>query len=191
MKGSKIFKKFSFLLKLLTVVMAVVPEFIKQFLWNCSSPFSGIVALAIRYSILKSSCLACGDNVYVGANVIIKGIRQLEVGNNVSIHTGCYLDASGGINIGSEVSIAHHCTIMSFNHTWDDPFVAIKYNPVIYKSVKIANDVWIGCAARIMPGVMINNRSVIAAGAVVVSDVESNTLVGGVPARKIKRLIES
>lgn len=190
MAGKEKFRKFSGLIKLMSLTMSITPQFLRRFLWDLSSSFSGIIALTIRYSLLRSSCLSCGDNIYIGSNVMIKGFHLLKIGNNVSIHTGCYLDASGGIEIEENVSIAHQSTIMSFNHTWDDSSVPIKYNPVVYKKVKIESDVWIGCAVRIMPGVTIHKRSVIAAGAVVVRDVESNTLVGGIPAKKIKWLTE-
>ena len=52
--------------------------------------------------------------------------------------------------------------------------------------VHIGNDVWIGGNVTILPGVTIGNNVVVAAGAVVTKDVPDNTLVGGVPARKIK-----
>ena len=54
------------------------------------------------------------------------------------------------------------------------------------KPVVIGNDVWIGGNVTILPGITIGNNVVVAAGAVVTHDVPDNTLVGGVPARKIK-----
>ena len=54
--------------------------------------------------------------------------------------------------------------------------------------VRIGNDVWIGGNVTILPGVTIGNNVVVAAGAVVTEDVPDNTLVGGVPARKIKEI---
>ena len=57
------------------------------------------------------------------------------------------------------------------------------------KPVRIGNDVWIGGNVTILPGVTIGNNVVIAAGAVVHEDVPDNCLVGGVPASKIKDLV--
>lgn len=54
--------------------------------------------------------------------------------------------------------------------------------------VKIGNDVWIGGKASIMPGVTIGSNVVIAGGAVVTNDVSDNSMVGGVPAKLIKKL---
>ena len=54
--------------------------------------------------------------------------------------------------------------------------------------VRIGNDVWIGGNVTILPGVTIGNNVVVAAGAVVTKDIPDNTLVGGVPAKKIRDL---
>ena len=51
----------------------------------------------------------------------------------------------------------------------------------------IGNDVWIGCNAVICRGVQVGDGAVVAAGAVVTKDVEPYTIVGGVPARLLKR----
>jgi acetyltransferase-like isoleucine patch superfamily enzyme len=54
------------------------------------------------------------------------------------------------------------------------------------EEVHIGNDVWIGEGVTIPGGVIIGDGSVIAAGAVVVKNVEAYTIVGGIPARRIK-----
>lgn len=59
---------------------------------------------------------------------------------------------------------------------------------LIQKPITIGNDVWIGGNVTVIGGVHIGNNVVIGAGAVVTSDVPDNTVVSGVPARKIKEL---
>ena len=54
--------------------------------------------------------------------------------------------------------------------------------------IRIGNDVWIGANATVLPGVTIGDGAVVAAGAVVTRDVEPLTVVGGVPARPLKRI---
>ncbi len=54
--------------------------------------------------------------------------------------------------------------------------------------IHIGNRVWIGAGAIITRGVTIGDGAVIAAGAVVTKDVEENTIVGGVPAKLIKKI---
>ncbi|QEI09365.1 CatB-related O-acetyltransferase [Pigmentiphaga aceris] len=66
---------------------------------------------------------------------------------------------------------------------WPIPH-SFEYGP---KQAVIGNDVWIGAYARIMGGVKIGDGAVIAAGSVVTHDVEPYTIVGGVPAKPIKK----
>lgn len=56
-----------------------------------------------------------------------------------------------------------------------------------YNNTKIGNDVWIGSNAIIRGGISIGNGAVIAAGAVVNRDVEPYNIVGGIPAKVIKK----
>ncbi len=56
------------------------------------------------------------------------------------------------------------------------------------KPIIIEEDCWIGANAVILPGVRVGRGSTVAAGAVVTRDVECMTLVGGVPARQIRKL---
>jgi acetyltransferase-like isoleucine patch superfamily enzyme len=106
----------------------------------------------------------------------------------VSIHPNCYIDATGQISIGNNVSIAHNTSILSAEHTWGDSGLPIKYNKVELKPVSIENDVWIGCGCRILAGVTISHRVIIAARAVVNCNCKSNTIHGVVPAKLIKKI---
>ncbi len=130
----------------------------------------------------------CGRNVYIAKSAVIKNPSRLKLGSNVAIHDFCYIDAAGGIDIGSNVGIAHGVSILSSNHTWEDSLTPISYNPLKLLAVKIGDDVWIGCGARILAGSKIGSRSVIAAGAVVTKRLDSNGLYAGVPATRKKNI---
>lgn len=112
----------------------------------------------------------------------------MKFGNNVSVHPMCYFQASGGIEIGSDVSIAHGVTLMTQNHSFDDRNIAIKDQPVISKPIIIEDNVCIAAKATVLYGRRIGKNSVVASGAVVTKDVPPNTVVAGVPARVIKEL---
>lgn len=188
MSGRNIFKRLRYLISISVFIMKIVPTPLRRFIWSLTAPFCGYFAIFIRYILLKSSAKKCGDNVYVGTNCIIKNMDNIEIGDNVSIHDNCYMDASGGITIDRDVSIAHGSSLVSFNHTWSDINQPIKYNKVSFMNIHICQDVWIGCGVRIMAGVKIDARCVVAAGAVVTKNFLSNSLIGGVPARTIKKL---
>ena len=56
--------------------------------------------------------------------------------------------------------------------------------------IKLGKKVWIGAHATILAGVTIGDNAIVAAGAVVTKDVPADTVVGGVPARVIKKIKE-
>lgn len=188
MSGRQSFRKFKRIILLMVGLINLTPLFFRRFLWGMSTNFGGKMAVALRYVLLKSMAKEVGDNVYLGRFVTIKNPQNLSVGSNVSIHEYCYIDAVSSIEIGSHVSIAHSTSILSADHSWSDITVDIKYNEEIHKPTKIEDDVWIGCGVRILGGVRVSSRSVVAAGAVVSRNVGNNTLVGGVPAKEIKKI---
>ncbi len=155
-------------------------------LWACRVHQRAVIAW--NYVILKSKARRVGNNVAVFPHTFLVHIENLEFGDNCSIHPMCYLDAEGGIVIGNNVSIAHSVTIMSANHTWEDQDVPIKYCPKSFKKTVIHDDVWIGAGSKIMAGVEIMSRVVVASGSVVTKNLESGYLYGGIPAVRIKNL---
>lgn len=186
--GREKFKKGKAALLILSKIFSVTPTLVLSFIWHLILPFNGIVAKSIRYCILKAKAKQVGDNLSIGANTIITQWRKFSCGSNVSIHENCMLMCVGGIDIGNNVSIAHATSLVSSSHTWGDSSIPIKYNPITKKGIKIEDDVWIGCGVRILDGVVIHERSIVAAGAIVTKSFEKGNLLAGVPAKKIKNI---
>ncbi|WP_156854435.1 acyltransferase [Oceanobacillus sp. AG] len=186
MSGRDLIRKFNYILRLLEGVSKLIPQSIFSFIWNTFDRSESKISLLLRYLYVKKYAATCGENIFIGKGVILKNIHNLKLGSNISIHAYSYIDSYGGITIKDNVSIAHHSSIISFEHTWDDKELPIKYNNLKENKVEITEDVWIGSGCRILSGVKINKRCVVAAGAVVNSSVKPNSLVAGVPARKIK-----
>ena len=55
--------------------------------------------------------------------------------------------------------------------------------------IRLGKNVWVGSNSTILQGVTVGDNAVIAAGAVVTKDVPANTVVGGVPARKLREIL--
>ena len=146
----------------------------------------GNKGIAIRYALLKTLAESVGENVSVQPDIYILNPAHLKIGNNVSIHPFCYFECIGGISIGDNVSIAEGTSIISFEHNYDDISVPIKDQGITRKPINIAEDVWIGARATVLSGIEVKHGSIIAAGAVVTSDVKEYSIVGGVPAKEIK-----
>lgn len=186
--GNKTYYKYKSIIRFFSSLFNIVPGFVCRILWFSTNGLNNYFAVLVRYLVFFNASKSCGDNVYVGSSVILKNLDNCEVGCNVSIHDNCYIDAIGGLVIGDNVSIAHQSSILTFNHTWSDLKAPIKYNPIEQAPVIIGDDVWIGCGVRVMPGVTIGTRAIVAAGAVVTSDVPSGVIVGGVPAKVLREI---
>lgn len=108
--------------------------------------------------------------------------KNIHLGRNVFINSGCRFQDQGGIYIGDNVLIGHNVVLATLNHE-ENPE---KRGNLIPSPIRIGNDVWIGSNATILPGVNVGDGAIIAAGAVVTKDVCQNTVVAGVPARYIR-----
>lgn len=127
-----------------------------------------------RNSVIESySCInnAVGD-------VVIGDFTRVGLHNTII----------GPVTIGNHVNLAQGITVTALNHNFADSSLPIDQQGVGTKPVTIADDVWIGANAVILPGVNIGNHCVVAAGAVVSHDIPSHSLAAGVPAHIIKKL---
>lgn len=110
--------------------------------------------------------------------------KNIHLGENVFINSDCKMQDQGGIYIGDDCLIGHNVVFATLNHN-ENP--KLRGN-LIPKPIHIGNKVWVGSNATILQGVNIGDGAIIAAGAVVTKDVPENTLVGGVPAKIIKKI---
>lgn len=150
---------------------------------------SGKKGLLIRYVFIKSLAKSCGDNVSVFEDVFIFSPENIEIGNNVSIQPMCYLEGQGGISIGNDVSIAHGTSVLSTTHNIEALDIPIRDQGISEKKVTIHDNVWIGCKVTVLCGNEISSGSVVGANSVVTKNIESNSIYGGTPAKKIRSRI--
>lgn len=115
----------------------------------------------------------CGKNIFVGKNVFI--------------NSGCRFQDQGGITIGDGALIGHNVVLATLNHDMDPN----KRSNIYPAPIVIGKNVWIGANATVVPGVTIGDGAIVAAGAVVTKDVPANVIVGGVPAKMIKNIESS
>ena len=128
----------------------------------------------------------------VGKNPVVHPVFNCDNGKNIHVGDNFFANYNVTIldtvevRIGNNVMLAPNVLITAVNHPLSP---AGRRNRIgIPKPVKIGNDVWIGGNVTILPGVTIGNNVVIAAGAVVTKDIPDNSLVGGVPAKLIKKI---
>lgn len=110
--------------------------------------------------------------------------KNISLGKNVFLNTGCTFQDCGGITIGDKTLIGQNVVLSTLNHGFEPE----NRNTTYPSPIVIGQNVWIGANATVVPGVTIGDNAIIAAGAVVTKDVPENVIVGGVPAKIIKKI---
>lgn len=114
----------------------------------------------------------------------------LRIGAGSYIGRFAHINAWRDVNIGCDVLIADKVFISDCEHRFDDPTVPIRGQGDLFRgAVTLMDGCWIGTGAVILPGVSIGRNAVVAANSVVNRDVAANTVVGGVPAKFIKKIV--
>lgn len=114
-----------------------------------------------------------GENDNIGDNVSIRCAERIDIGNNVLM--------------GSRVLIIDNSHGNYSDEGQDSPKTPPNKRKLYTAPVIIGDNVWIGEGAIIQAGVSIGAGSIVSANSVVTKNVESGTIVGGVPARVLKR----
>ena len=98
------------------------------------------------------------------------------------INDNCFIDGSGGVCIGNDVSISAFSKVYSCSHKTDSPIFEYFTNPV-----EIKDNVWIAANAMILDGTVLNEFSVIGANSCFKGVTEKGYIYYGNPAKKIKK----
>ena len=111
---------------------------------------------------------------------------NIEVGDRFYANFGCVLLDVCKITIGTNVMLGPNVQLYTATHPTDPDkrLEGLEYGA----SITIGDNVWIGGGAILCPGVSVGTGAVIAAGSVVTKDVPENAVVGGNPARMIRKL---
>lgn len=142
---------------------------------------------AFRVDRTKSLFRSCGEDVFISPKVVVWPESGLSVGRRVEIHSFTHIFAGATVSIGDFTMISSCCSITSQTHEIENP--CRREAPSIGKPVVIGNNVWIGTAAVILPGVTIGDNAIVGAGAVVTRDVAPNCIVVGNPARVLRSVM--
>jgi len=150
-----------------------------------------------RFSKLMSpSLVIIGDDVHICEHAWLNanddrgdGRPTLEVGNGTYIGRFVHINAWRQVKLEDRVLIADRVFISDCGHQFAAANLPIADQPDPYLGpVLLKTGCWIGTGAVILPGVTVGRNAVVAANSVVTADVADRTVVGGVPARLIKRL---
>ncbi len=151
--------------------------------YNALDPLS----FEAQTACLKAHLGACGEKVWIAKTFNCDNGRNIFIGDNFTGNYNLTILDIREVRIGNHVMIGPNTLITTVGHPLTP--MGRRQHLGIAKPVTIGNDVWIGGNVTILPGITIGNNVIVAAGAVVTKDIPDNTLVGGVPAKKIKDLV--
>lgn len=109
--------------------------------------------------------------------------ENIQIGKNVFVNHACTFMDRGGITIEDNVLIGPKVNLITTNH----PSNPLERKATISNPILIKKGAWIGVGATILPGVTIGENAIVAAGAVVSKDFPNDVIVGGIPAKVIKK----
>ena len=143
--------------------------------------------------IINPSSICIGKKVNIGENAVINchvddHKIHLQIFNNVYIGRDVQINAYKSVVIESDVVIADRVYVSDATHNYND-----LNKPIIDQGTSFAGEVrigegsWLGINCVVLPGVRIGKNAIVAANSVVSNDVEDYSIVGGVPAKLIKK----
>ena len=140
--------------------------------------------------------IECPRNVSLGSNsffgldckIYASELSEIKIGSNVTFNSNVMINArgKGRIVIGNNVLIGPNCVLRANNHSFTNTKKPISQQGMTEGSIFIEDDVWISSNSVILPNCRIGKGAIIGAGAVVTNNIEAYSIVGGVPAKKIR-----
>ena len=127
----------------------------------------------------------CGNNVIIDAGVKIYNPQKISVGNDVRFNQGVVLQATpeGPIEIGSHCVFSYNAMLLTAGIFVHEGRIGRDHK---YSGITVGNNVWICAGVIVLPGTIIDDNVIVAAGAVVRGHLKSGWVYAGVPAQPKK-----
>lgn len=135
-----------------------------------------------RSAVLRLWGAKIGKRCAIAATAKIWAPWNLEVGDYVAIGPRAEIYDVDKVVIGSNITVSQDAYLCTASHD-----ISQLKNPLVTKPIVLGDSTWVAARAIVLSGVTIGEGAVVAAGAVVAKDVEPWTVVGGNPAKFIKR----
>ncbi len=151
---------------------------------------SARVRRSVRMDVVPFNAFQLGAGSTIeDFSVVNNGVGDVRIGHHC--HLGLGAVVIGPVTLGNNIIIAQHVVMSGLNHVYDDIETPIRYQPTVTKPIVLEDDCWIGANVTIVAGVTVGRHSVVAGGSVVTRDVLPFTVVGGNPARVLRRYDET
>lgn len=142
--------------------------------------------MRFRGFLVSPGFRTCGKNFQIEHSAMVVNSANVEIGDNVYLAHGCWVQGIGGIVLHDEVMIGPYTVLSTSNHTMLNG--SYRSGLPEHGRITIGRGSWTGAHTTVTAGVTIGCGVKCAAGSVVTHDVPDFSLVGGVPARMIDRV---
>jgi len=147
------------------------------------------ISIRIRGWCLTPFIGCCGCNLTVARDVTLLNTSRLQVGDNCYFAKGTWINAMGGVVIEDEVITSPYVVIASSNHGFRDG--SVRFGGAHPAPVRIGRGSWLASHCVVTAGIEIGPGCLVGANAVVVNNAPGDSIVGGVPAKKIKDRVDN
>lgn len=141
------------------------------------------IVLRLRGCLMRPFIGRCGRGFQLGAYVSLLNAHRLQVGDNVYMARGCWVNSLGGMSIEDEVALAPYVVVSTVQHVFKNR--SVFQGGSIARAVHIGKGSWLAAHVAVKCGVTIGRGNVVAANACVIRDTPDYVVVGGVPATVI------
>ena len=173
-------------------IIRIILKAMYQIIFNLTVSISQIFPDAVwgnklRGIVVMPFLKKCGSNLQISQKVHILNPNKIEIGDNVFLGFGSWIHAQGGITIENEVMLGPYVCIVSGNHTLMNK--SYRFGEHSRAPVLIKKGSWIGAHSVILPGSIIEDGCLIAAGGIVTKNIKTQQLeiYGGIPIKEISR----
>ncbi|OEF04576.1 acyltransferase [Vibrio genomosp. F10] len=169
-----------------------------------------IIGAKLRYLAYKPLFKETSGFFYIDTGVSISGFNNIKLGKNVAFMKNSYVYAHddgkltigdnftmnsnsqlgaafGRIVIGNDCAIGPNCVLRASNHNFDSVDTTIREQGHSFGEIIIEDDVWIASNCVVTANTTIAKSSIVAAGSVITKDVGAYSIVGGVPAKLLRK----
>lgn len=140
--------------------------------------------IRLRGTLARPFFKKCGKRLELGRDLTLLNSYNIEIGNDVYIAKGGWLNGMGGLTIEDEAILAPYVVISTMQHVFRNN--SVRFGGSLPGKVIIGKGTWLAAHVAVKCGVTVGRGCIVGANAFVVKDTDDNGVYGGVPARFIK-----
>ena len=145
----------------------------------------GSTIMRLRIGLLKKAGASIGQDVFIGQGVRVLNPDGLTIEPHVNIARDTVLDARGGLTIRYGCLIGFETVLLTRTHNSGVPGIPVQDQGMYEKPIVLEANVWLGARVVLMPGVKIEQDTIVGTGSLVTKSLKETAIYGGTPARRI------